>query len=279
MLSGEPLDPGPLARQGGVERERCVALQVDAAVRASSASLRARYRDRGLVISGVPCDQFAGQEPGKPEEIAEFYSTSYSVMFPRTEKLKVSGQARHPLYELLTALPDRSGIVGDAQWNFEKFIVSPRGKPSRGFRPTTLPEAAELDEAIEENLPGSASPEWSAKAACEVAWAIGDRPPRWLAPASPRECGGAGAARTVTGLRGSQPGTLAQGSVLTREEIEGRRVSAAPLRVRLLPLLRRATLRCVRTPAPPRLLETAGSSPGCRAVPRRAKRRARHGSR
>ena len=132
MLSGEPLDPGPLARQGGVERERCVALQVDAAVRASSASLRARYRDRGLVISGVPCDQFAGQEPGKPEEIAEFCSTSYSVMFPRTEKLKVSGQARHPLYELLTALPDRSGIVGDAQWNFEKFIVSPRGKPSRG---------------------------------------------------------------------------------------------------------------------------------------------------
>lgn len=95
------------------------------------------------------------------------------MTFPLTEKLEVNGHARHPLYELLTVLPDQSGAHGDVEWNFEKFLVSPRGEPIARFRPTTLPEAAELVEAIEQNLPGHASPEWSTIPATDVA--PGDR--------------------------------------------------------------------------------------------------------
>jgi hypothetical protein len=80
----------------------------------------------------------------------------------------VNGRARHPLYEQLTALPDRSGVAGDVQWNFEKFLVSPRGEPVVRFRPTTPPEADDLVEAIESNLPGRASPVWTTRPASEI---------------------------------------------------------------------------------------------------------------
>jgi glutathione peroxidase len=171
-LAGEPLDPGLLRGRA--------ALIVNVASRCGLTpqyeglqQLYERYRDQGLVVVGVPCDQFAGQEPGTPNEIAEFCSASYSVTFPLTEKLDVNGYARHPLYELLTGLPDQSGTAGDVQWNFEKFIVSPRGEPVARFRPTTLPDAPELIEAIEQSLPGHASPKWSTVPATEVA--PGDR--------------------------------------------------------------------------------------------------------
>jgi len=171
-LTGERLDPALLRGR--------VALVVNVASRCGLTPqyeglqrLFERYRDRGLVVVGVPCDQFAGQEPGTPDEIANFCSASYSVTFPLTEKLEVNGHARHPLYEILTALPDQSGTAGDVQWNFEKFIVSPRGEPIARFRPTTLPEAAELVEAIEQNLPGQASPVWVPRLATDVS--LGDR--------------------------------------------------------------------------------------------------------
>ena len=102
---------------------------------------------------GVPCNQFGEQEPGSAEEIQTFCSTTYGVSFPMTEKLEVNGPARHPLYETLTATADEAGEAGDVQWNFEKFLISPDGRPVTRFRPTVEPESQELTAAIESALP------------------------------------------------------------------------------------------------------------------------------
>src|ERR1700758_3083870 len=90
--------------------------------------LQKRFGDRGFTVLGVPCNQFGAQEPGTAEEIQTFCSTTYGVTFPMTEKVDVNGQARHPLYQLLTETPDAQGEAGHIQWNFEKFLVSPKGE-------------------------------------------------------------------------------------------------------------------------------------------------------
>jgi glutathione peroxidase len=115
--------------------------------------LHERFAERGFAVVGFPCNQFGGQEPGTGEEIAQFCSASYGVTFPMFEKLDVNGPRRHPVYAELTALPDASGDAGDVQWNFEKFLISPEGKPLARFRPLTDPESAEVVEAIEASLP------------------------------------------------------------------------------------------------------------------------------
>jgi glutathione peroxidase len=109
---------------------------------------------RGFTVLGVPCNQFGGQEPGTPEEIATFCSTNYGVTFPMTEKLEVNGEGRHPLYEQLTPVPDAEGHTGDIRWNFEKFLVAPGGEIVARFSPLTEPEAPEVRKAIEDVLPG-----------------------------------------------------------------------------------------------------------------------------
>src|SRR5215216_1594198 len=76
------------------------------------------YADRGLVVLGVPCNQFGAQEPGSAAEIEEFCQVSYGVTFPLTEKVEVNGPRRHPLYRELVQGGD------DIQWNFEKFVVA-----------------------------------------------------------------------------------------------------------------------------------------------------------
>ena len=111
--------------------------------------LAQRYAGRGLTVLGVPCNQFGGQEPGTPAEIAEFCDVNYGVTFPLTEKVEVNGPGRHPLYQQLTAVADAKGEAGDIQWNFEKFLVSPTGDVLARFRPTTTPDAVELIAAIE----------------------------------------------------------------------------------------------------------------------------------
>src|ERR1043165_9395463 len=77
-----------------------------------------QYKDRGFSVLGIPCNQFGEQEPGSPEEIKTFCSTTYGVTFPMTEKIEVNGDARHPLYQQLTATQDAEGKAGDHQWNF-----------------------------------------------------------------------------------------------------------------------------------------------------------------
>jgi glutathione peroxidase len=115
--------------------------------------LAEEYGDRGLTVVGVPCNQFMGQEPGTPEEIATFCSTSYGVTFPLLAKVDVNGEDRHPLYAALTKAADSEGVSGDVQWNFEKFLLAPNGEVVNRFRPRTEPDAPEVIGAIEAVLP------------------------------------------------------------------------------------------------------------------------------
>jgi len=115
--------------------------------------LQKQYGDRGFTVLGFPCNQFMGQEPGSPEEIREFCSTTYGVTFPLYEKIDVNGANRHAIYEQLTAVPDAEGEAGDIQWNFEKFLISPDGQNVQRFRPGVPPEDRVVVEAIEGVLP------------------------------------------------------------------------------------------------------------------------------
>jgi glutathione peroxidase len=115
--------------------------------------LQQQYAARGFTVLGVPSNQFAGQEPGTAEEIATFCSATYGVSFPLLEKADVNGDARHPLYAELTKAADAEGEAGDITWNFEKFLLSPKGEVVGRFRPRTEPEAAEVVAAIEAQLP------------------------------------------------------------------------------------------------------------------------------
>jgi glutathione peroxidase len=111
------------------------------------------YAGRGLVVLGVPCNQFAGQEPGTAGDIAEFCDVNYGVTFPLTEKVDVNGEDRHPLYVHLTTTHDETGYTGDIRWNFEKFLVAPDGTVATRFAPQTDPQDAGLIAAVEKLLP------------------------------------------------------------------------------------------------------------------------------
>lgn len=116
-------------------------------------ALQARYAGRGFTVVGFPCNQFAGQEPGTAEQIAEFCARTYGVSFPMTEKIEVNGPGRHPIYGELTAVADASGHRGDIRWNFEKFVVSADGKTVTRFAPSTAPDDPAVIAAIEAGLP------------------------------------------------------------------------------------------------------------------------------
>ena len=81
-----------------------------------------------------------GQEPGTAEEIAQFCSATYGVTFPLMEKIDVNGDDRHPIYAELTEKEDAEGNAGDITWNFEKFLVSPKGDVVARYRPQVEPE-------------------------------------------------------------------------------------------------------------------------------------------
>ncbi|MCW2586667.1 MAG: putative glutathione peroxidase [Frankiales bacterium] len=115
--------------------------------------LQKTYGERGFTVLGFPCNQFMGQEPGSPEEIAQFCSATYGVSFPLLEKVEVNGEGQHPLFAALTAAPDAEGASGDVQWNFEKWLVSPAGEVVGRFRPRTDPEDPAVVAAIEAQLP------------------------------------------------------------------------------------------------------------------------------
>ena len=115
--------------------------------------LQKTYSDRGFSVVGFPCNQFGAQEPGSAEEIATFCSATYGVTFPMMEKVDVNGEDRNPVYEELTAVADAEGESGDIQWNFEKFLIGPTGQIVQRFRPMVDPEAPEVVDAIEANLP------------------------------------------------------------------------------------------------------------------------------
>ena len=105
-------------------------------------ALYQKYKDQGLVVIGFPCDQFAHQEPGSNEEIAEFCRLNHGVTFPLMAKIEVNGNGAHPIYQYLkTAAP---GTFGNAiKWNFTKFLISRDGTKVERFASATKPEAIE----------------------------------------------------------------------------------------------------------------------------------------
>jgi glutathione peroxidase len=114
--------------------------------------LHEELADRGFTVLGVPSNQFGGQEPGSPDEIAEFCSATYGVTFPMLAKTDVNGPDRHPLFDTLTTQPDAAGETGDVRWNFEKWVLSRDGEVLARFHPKTEPSDPALREALERAL-------------------------------------------------------------------------------------------------------------------------------
>ena len=104
------------------------------------------YRDQGLVVLGVPCNQFAGQEPGTEADIQEFCRTNFGVDFPMTSKVDVKGDGAHPFYKWAVA---EVGEPAEPVWNFHKLLVGKDGTLINVFGPRTTPDDAELKAAIE----------------------------------------------------------------------------------------------------------------------------------
>ncbi|ESA34587.1 glutathione peroxidase [Leptolyngbya sp. Heron Island J] len=104
------------------------------------------YGAKGLVVVGVPCNQFGSQEPGTPDEIKDFTKTKYDVDFTLLEKQDVNGPSRSPLYQFLV------GDGEDIAWNFGKFVVGRDGEVVARFEPQTPPDDSELKAAIEKAL-------------------------------------------------------------------------------------------------------------------------------
>lgn len=108
-----------------------------------------KYKDKGLVILGFPCNQFANQEPGDEKNISEGCLINYGVSFPMFAKIDVNGPAAHPLYIYLKN--ELKGFPGNAvKWNFTKFLVDSNGAPVKRFSPVTKPEA--IDKYLEKML-------------------------------------------------------------------------------------------------------------------------------
>lgn len=113
-------------------------------------ALYQKYKGQGLVVAGMPCNDFGGQEPGSEAEIQQFCSSNYKVTFPLYSKLAIKGEGKHPLYAALTG--SDSPKPGDVKWNFEKFLIGRDGKIIARFGSGVEPDSAELVAAIEKAL-------------------------------------------------------------------------------------------------------------------------------
>ncbi|MGG1661758.1 glutathione peroxidase [Brevibacillus sp. NRS-1366] len=106
--------------------------------------LHERYQEKGLVVLGFPCNQFAGQEPGTEEEISEFCDRTYGVTFPLFAKLDVNGPDTHPLYQFLKSNAP-NGENEEIEWNFAKFLVDRNGKVAARIGARVQPEELTAD--------------------------------------------------------------------------------------------------------------------------------------
>ena len=112
-------------------------------------ALHEKYKNKGLVVLGFPCNQFGAQEPGNSKDIREFCTENYSVEFPLFSKIDVNGDKQAPLYEFLKKSTEDKG---DVKWNFEKFVVGKDGEVSGRFRTRTRPDAPEVVNVIKTQL-------------------------------------------------------------------------------------------------------------------------------
>ncbi|MEK4343959.1 glutathione peroxidase [Paenibacillus sp. FSL P4-0184] len=102
-----------------------------------------KFKDRGFEVLGFPSNQFAGQEPGESDEIAEYCEINYGVTFPMFEKIDVKGDDAHPLFKYLSK--EAPGVLGSksVKWNFTKFLVDQEGRVLKRFAPKTTPQQIE----------------------------------------------------------------------------------------------------------------------------------------
>jgi glutathione peroxidase len=107
------------------------------------------YKDQGLVVLGVPCNQFAGQEPGTEAEIKSFCETKFNIDFPMTAKVDVKDAGRHPFYAWAE---DKLGTDAVPVWNFHKILIGSDGAAIKAFGPRTDPLDESIVEAVKEAL-------------------------------------------------------------------------------------------------------------------------------
>lgn len=111
------------------------------------------YKSRGLVVLGVPSNDFGAQEPGSNEQVKDFCERTYKVKFPMLEKSVVTGSAANPLYRQLT---DATGQA--PKWNFHKYLIGRDGKAAGAFGSRVAPQSDELKQAVERLLLSAPSP-------------------------------------------------------------------------------------------------------------------------
>ena len=104
-----------------------------------------KYKDKGFLVLGFPCNQFGTQEPGNEAEIKSFCDLNFGVKFPLFSKIDVNGENTHPLYGYLKK--ELPGVLGSEgiKWNFTKFLVNRQGKPIKRYASTEKPEDLEKD--------------------------------------------------------------------------------------------------------------------------------------
>lgn len=108
------------------------------------------YRDQGLVVLGVPSNDFGNQEPGSASEIDSFCEVNFGVTFPMTDKTSVSGSNAHPFYQWAAG---ELGFFAKPRWNFHKYLVGPDGRLVSWFSSLTSPDSSKLRAAVESALP------------------------------------------------------------------------------------------------------------------------------
>ena len=102
-------------------------------------ALYKEYKDKGLVIVGFPANNFASQEPGTNQEIAEFCQMNYGVTFPMMEKISVKGADMAPIYHFLTEKSKNGLQDSQVEWNFQKYLINEKGELEKVIGPQTLP--------------------------------------------------------------------------------------------------------------------------------------------
>ena len=112
-------------------------------------ALHEAYGDKGLVVIGVPSNDFGKQETGTAEEIADFCEVNFGISFAMTDKVKVKGDEAHAFYQWAKS---QTGFAGRPRWNFHKYLIGPDGMVTDWFSSMTAPESDKLQQAIERAL-------------------------------------------------------------------------------------------------------------------------------
>jgi glutathione peroxidase len=109
-------------------------------------AMEAVYQEYGdqLAMLGMPCNQFAGQEPGDAEEIQAFCDRHFGLSFPLSEKVKVKGPQKHPVYSWLTKADQNGSMNTKVKWNFQKYLIDPEGRLVDVFYSVTAPDSKKI---------------------------------------------------------------------------------------------------------------------------------------